>query len=149
MGRTSYHSGDRWEQVRGIFAWDECNETGKRFLDICSLNQLSVMNTWFRKTKQYMSTWQHPTTKKWHMIDYVVVHKSQHSVCMDVQVMRGANCWTDHRLVRMRVRLQLPKQKRAQGGGVPLAIYNLKNKEVRDECQSAVDGELASCPYGT
>ena len=70
------------------------------------------MNTWFRERKQYMSTWQHPATKKWHLIDYVVLRKSQYSVCTDVQVMRGANCWTDHRLVRMRVRLQFPKQKR-------------------------------------
>ena len=47
----------------------------------------------------------------------------------------------------MRVRMQLPKQERARGGGVPLAMYKLKTKEVREEYQSAVEGELASRPY--
>ena len=42
------------------------------------------------------------------MIDFVVMRAEQRVVCRDVQVMRGANCWTDHKLVRAKLKVTVP-----------------------------------------
>ena len=42
------------------------------------------------------------------MIDFVVMRAEQRVVCRDVQVMMGANCWTDHKLVRAKLKVAIP-----------------------------------------
>ena len=46
------------------------------------------------------------------MIDYVIMRADQLVLCVDVQVMRGANCWSDHSMVRAKVRFWLPHLKK-------------------------------------
>ena len=64
---------------------------------------MTVMNTWFKKKSIYYGSWIHPATKLFHMIDFVVMRTKQRVCCRDAQVMRGANCWTGHKLVRANV----------------------------------------------
>ena len=90
----------------GKYGVDERNEAGEDFLQFCT-NHLTVMNTWFQKKRVQYGTWMHPATKQVHMIDLVVMKMSQRMYCRDVQVMRGASCWTDHKLVRARFSFQL------------------------------------------
>ena len=48
----------------------------------------------------------------WHCIDYVLMKKRQKWLCFDVGILRSADCWTDHKLLRAKVRLWVPpKQK--------------------------------------
>ena len=80
---------------------NERNEAGEdldSLVIVSTVNHLTVMNTWFQKKRvlQY-GTWMHPATKQVHMIDLVVMKMSQRMYCRDVQVMRGASCWTDHK----------------------------------------------------
>jgi len=42
-------------------------------------------------------TWQHPKSKHWHCIDYVIMRKK------DVAAMCGTSCKIDHRMVRMKL----------------------------------------------
>ena len=42
------------------------------------------------------------------MIDLVVLWAKQRMCFTDVQVMRAANCWSDHKLVRAKLQLELP-----------------------------------------
>ena len=39
--------------------------------------------------------WQHPKSLKWHRIDYVIRRKDSRRKCLDVSVMRNADCNTD------------------------------------------------------
>ena len=57
-----------------------------------AMNQLTVMNTWYRKKSMHYGTWIHPATKVSHMIDLVMVRTDHRMFCKDVRVMRGANC---------------------------------------------------------
>ena len=41
------------------------------------------------------------------MIDFVMFQSAQRRHSLDVQMMRGATCWTDHKLVRAKLRLDL------------------------------------------
>ena len=41
------------------------------------------------------------------MIDFVMFRSAQRRDCLDVQVICGAICWTDHKLVRAKLRFDL------------------------------------------
>ena len=40
---------DLWSGALGIHGLDECNQASEEFLDVCATNQLTIMNTWFKK----------------------------------------------------------------------------------------------------
>ena len=54
----------------------------------------------------------HPRSKKWHLIDYIIVRQRDRKDVELTRVMRGAECWTDHRLVRAKLMLSLRNHKR-------------------------------------
>ena len=90
---------ERWYE-RGPHGCGELNEAGKELLSFLSTNEATVCNTWFKKRDICKQTWQHPKSKRWHCIDYMIVRKAR---CLDVSVMRGADCNTDHRLLRAKL----------------------------------------------
>jgi len=60
------------------------------------------------------TTWMHSRSKHWHLLDYVIVRRSD---CRNVHLTRamsGAECWTDHRLVRSSIQFNIrpPVRKR-------------------------------------
>jgi len=56
----------------------------------------------------------HPRSKHWHLLDYVIVRRSDRRDVQLTRAMRGAECWTDHRLVRAsnELNIRLPIRKR-------------------------------------
>ena len=66
---------------------------------------------------------------------------------MDVQVMRGATCWTDHKLVRAKLRIDLPKIQCHQKRPLPFSVHLLSSTAVRDEYRVQLDNELQGKPY--
>ena len=120
------------------------NLAGEELLQFCTINQLTVMNTWFEKKDIYFGTWRHPGTKKDHTIDLVMMRAGQRVCCKDVQVMRGANCWTDHKMVRVKLRIQLPLTHgvRSNKKSVPFAVHHLSTKAKRDEYMSTLENKL-------
>ena len=61
----------------------------------------------FVENNQYKGTWQHPRARHWHMIDYDIVRRRDLQDLHQVRAMRGAECWTDHRLVRAKMELKI------------------------------------------
>ena len=62
-----------------------------------------MCNTWFEKNDVYKQTWQHPNSRKWHCIDFVVVNQQHRRYCVGVSARRGAFCNTDHNLVHVKL----------------------------------------------
>lgn len=89
---SSARGDDLWRGVRGRYGVGNCNEAGEDFLQFCTINNFTIMNTWFCKKPIHLATWKHPATRQMHMIDYVVMRAEQRAFCLDVQVMRGATC---------------------------------------------------------
>lgn len=84
------------------------DEADLKFLSCCAMNNLVIVNIFFQKKKDiYNQSWQHPGMRMWHCIDFVMMRQSQHRQCLDIQVMRGADCWTNHRMVRAKVNVQV------------------------------------------
>ena len=104
------------------------------------------MNTWFEKKLVHLATWKHPATKQSHMIDFVLMRRGQRQLCSDVRVYRSACCWSDHYMVKGKIRLQLPRKKKS-GTYVPLAVHTLDSKDKREELQRSMDQCLMRHPH--
>ena len=95
VGTCSEQSGDgSWRSALGSFGLGERNAAGDRLLMWCAMNQFSILNTFFQKPDYKRGTWMHPATRKYHMIDFVLMRHPQRRYCTDVSVVRSANCFT-------------------------------------------------------
>ena len=75
----------------------------------------------------------HPGSKQWHLIDFLLVRKSDIADVQIVRAMRGAECWTDHRLVRGKLIFVVKPRNRSCGTKLPnrLNVAGLKNATVK------------------
>ena len=95
---------DQWQRSRSPHGIGEANNAGKELLSFLCLNEATTCNTWFQRKEIYKGTWQHPTTKGWHCIDYAIMRATDRRRFLDISVKRGAECNIDHRLLRMKLR---------------------------------------------
>ena len=95
--------GDMWASVHGPHGLGEVNESGRELLDFLSINEASLCNTWFCKKDIRKQTLKHPKTKKWHCIDFATMRQRDRRRCIDACVKRGAECNTDHQLLRIKI----------------------------------------------
>ena len=89
-----------------------------------------------------------PAMKKCSMIDFVVVRSAQRGHCLDVQVMRGATFWTDHKLVRVKLQLDLHGSRgRQDRRAPPITVWKLTDASIRENyCRELSDQlEGVSC----
>ena len=132
----SCQTSDQWNGALGRHGTGDLNEAGMFLLSFCSSNDLTIMNTCFEKKAIHKQTWQHPGTKKWHCIDYIIMRKSQRRLCSDAQVMRGAECWSDHRMLRAKLLLgkkSYTKSPLPKSPAKRLNVDDLKSDDTRDE----------------
>ena len=83
------------------------NSNGLHLVQLCTEFNLIIGNTVYRQKNKYKGTWMHPRSKHWHMIDFIITRKRDLQDINVVKVMRGAECWTDHRLVRAKLKLKI------------------------------------------
>ncbi|XP_072181978.1 craniofacial development protein 2-like [Diadema setosum] len=94
----------RWDRVLGRHGVGKMNNNGLLLLSKCAEFDLVITNTVFRLANKYKTTWMHPRSKQWDLMDYIIVRQRDlRDVCV-TRVMRGAECWRDHRLVRTTMR---------------------------------------------
>ena len=97
--------GEQWDKVRGPNGYEAINDAGKELLLFLSIHQATVCNTWFQKKAIHKATWQHPKSKQWSCIDYFIMRQSDRKVCLNVSVLRGAECNADHHFLCATLRL--------------------------------------------
>ena len=86
----------------------------------------------------------HPRSKHWHLIDYVIVRKRDRQDVLVTKAMCGAECWTDHRLIVSKVKLQIQPKRRPQGTSAPkrLNVAKLKSEETTQVLRSTLEERL-------
>ena len=131
-----------WPGVRGVHGVGKVNEAGAELLS-CALNELTIMNTHFKKKNIHKFTWQHPGSKQWHCIDYVIMRQKQRRLCRDVGVVCCANCWTDHKLLCARISMKVPRKPSASKIRSRFAVCSLKDSKVCEKYSSAVLREVS------
>ena len=138
-----------WKGVLGRHGVGNCNDNGRLLLELCTEQQLVITNTIFQQKDSLKTTWMHPRSKHWHLIDYVLVRQRDLKDVLHTRVMPSAECHTDHRLVRCKLRLHF--KPKARKGGPPKKTFKLsklQSAEVKADFQAGLQIKLenASCP---
>ena len=110
---------EAWNGVLGKHGIGNMNSNGLLLLSLCQEMNLTISNTIFQQRDMYKGTWKHPRSCIWHMLDYIIVRqRDRNDVCI-TKTMRGAECWTDHRMVRSIMNIRLSHAVRPQGTKIP------------------------------
>ena len=97
-----------WEGILGKQGIGSCNSNGFSLLNLCAENELAITNTLFRLPNRHKTTWKHPRSKHWTILDYVLTRSCDRRDVLITRSMPGADdCWTDHRLLISRLRFRL------------------------------------------
>ena len=133
-----------WPNVLGRHGTGSSNNNGLRLLTLCTTFELCITNTIFQQKNMHKCTWQHPRSKHWHLIDYAIVNQRNCKEVLHTRVMRGADCWTDHRLVKTTLRLTIRPPQRKQAPRRKVNIQSLKCQETRTNLRSYIASHLGT-----
>ena len=134
---------DIWHGVIGHHGVGNMNSSGLRLLSLCSELGLAITNTFFQLRDMHKTSWMHPRSKHWHLIDYVIVRRRDMNEVQITRAMRGAECSTDHRLIRSTLRLTVRPPARRQKPRHKLYVHAAHNQKIREELRNAIDQSLS------
>ena len=96
---------DHLHMTRGPHGHGSVNDAGKELLGFLITHQATACNTWFQKKDIHLAIWQHPKSKSWFCIDYIVMRQKDRKLCVDAAVKRGAECNTEHQFLCAELRM--------------------------------------------
>ncbi|KAJ8417438.1 hypothetical protein AAFF_G00286650 [Aldrovandia affinis] len=134
-----------WRGTIGKEGVGNTNSNGILLLSKCSEHSLVITNTLFRQKNKLKTSWMHPRSKLWHLIDYVVVRtKDRHDVLNTRAMTSADDCWTDHRLIRSIMSISLMRKRRVQKRQCrpKLNIERLGDTTFRQQLQATLSADL-------
>ena len=122
-----------WEGAIDQEGVGKCNSNGLLLLRKCAEHDLLINNTVFRLPNRNKTSWMHPRTEHWHLVDNVIVWRTDRQDVRVTKTMCGADCWTDHRLVVSKLNLRIQPARRPQGKKAPkrLDVSKLNQNSIR------------------
>ena len=88
----------------GDYGLGKRNNRGDRLVEFCEQHNLMAANTWFKHHKRRIYTWTSPGNRSRHQLDYILVGKRYRNGVIDCRARPGADCNSDHNLVRLDMR---------------------------------------------
>ncbi|XP_076041836.1 uncharacterized protein LOC143025717 [Oratosquilla oratoria] len=134
---------DVWQGVIGRHGTGKENSNGIRLLNLCSTHDLTITNTVFQLPNKYKMSWIHPPSKHRRQIIFIITRKADLRDFLITRALRGAECWTDHRLIRSIVSFQIrpPIRKQTKKKQIDRAMFLLlqfHNQDKLTELQTAL-----------
>ncbi|XP_046846748.1 uncharacterized protein LOC124440399 [Xenia sp. Carnegie-2017] len=135
-----------WDGVIGKSGVGKCNSNGLRLLEVCSSYGLLITNTIFRLPNRNKTSWMHPRSKHWHLIDYINVRKKDRQDVRITKAMCGAECWTDHRLIISKMNIRIKPKRRPQGCMTKkrINVAKLKNHQTNAALSTDLESQIAN-----
>jgi hypothetical protein len=112
---------------------------------LCFAHSRAITNTFFQMKDKYKTTWMHPRSKHWHLLDYVIVRCGDLQNVMVTRAMRGADCMTYHRLLRSKLRMTVRPADRPASNR-RLNCKALESEDERHELRRRIAERLLEIP---
>jgi len=159
LGDLNARVGKREEDSTvGRWGEDTLNNSGERLLDLCKSVSLRIMNGFFKHKEIHKYTWCQPTRKLRSIIDYIIIKEKTRLKMTDVRVYRGAECGTDHFLLKSKVLFKYHLQQTTKKEGNDMTIKSelkrfnlnlLKQDSIRFLYQLRLANKLRNQTTGT
>ena len=67
------------------------SSNGTLLLSLCSLHQIVIFNSLFQQANKFKTTWMHPRSGHWHLIDSIIAHQREVKDAKHTRIMRSAS----------------------------------------------------------
>nr|VZI20785.1 unnamed protein product [Spirometra erinaceieuropaei] len=122
LGGFNAHVGTDHTAWRGVLdphGLRGSNKNGLLLLHTSAEHRLILTNIFFCLPEREKTTWRHPRSRQWHLLDYVLVRRRDQRDVLVTKAIAGTDGWTDHRLVIPKMRIRLQPRRRPQGKRPP------------------------------
>ena len=141
-----------WPQTLGKFGRGKMNSNGEMLLTMCAEYGLAITNTFFDYPDKWYHSWKHPRSKHPTLLDYIITRRCDQKDFRSTRAMRGAECSTDHFMIRSKCNIKPkppPMKKKGTQPPTKLNVMKLKSQSEKDKLVTAINKNLPTQTTGT
>lgn len=151
-GRTGKRANDN---TVGSFGEETVNDNDERLIEMCQLENLKILNGFYKHRDIHKYTWTQETRKLKSIIDYTIMKNRSTIVVKDVRVKRGSECGSDYRQLMSKMNFpwngkgEVKEEKMTENKQrkPKFKLYILQDETIRNLYQRRLDQKLTEFRY--